>query len=64
MWFHPSTDGLTHRDIASTWLACVIIVVLALGFAEINAVVIGVHNVVHAMRAYLVASYWFQSAWR
>jgi hypothetical protein len=56
MWVHPSIDGPTHRDIATTWLACIIIIVLALGFAELNAAEIGVRNAVHAMHAYLVAA--------
>jgi hypothetical protein len=64
MWVHPSIDGPTHGDIATTWLACIIIMVLALGFAELNAAKIGVHNAVHAIHAYLVAaSYWLQSIW-
>jgi hypothetical protein len=53
MWFHPSIDGPTHGDIATTWLACAIIVVLALGFAEFDAAVIGFHHAVHALLAYL-----------
>ena len=64
MWFDPSIDGPTHGDIATTWLACVIIVALALGFAGLNAAKIGIHNAVHAMHAYLAASHWLQGTWR
>jgi len=64
MWFNSSMDGPARRDVASTWLACLIIVVLALGLAESNVAVVGFYHAVHASHTHPVASHWLRSSGR
>ena len=53
MQHHPAAPGAAWREVAGAWLACAMVVGLALGFAEFDTAVTGVHYAVRTLHAHL-----------